>query len=69
MPAKDPIVAIACILFGSQEATLPSMGNAAFAQNEEDEDGMADANLELDMSDAQPQAKLEASMSGQEKVC
>ncbi|KAK9805765.1 hypothetical protein WJX73_007272 [Symbiochloris irregularis] len=36
VPAKDPIVAIACIMFGSKDATLPGMGTAAQQGDEED---------------------------------
>lgn len=52
MPAKDPVVAIACVLFGS-EATLPGMGGSADAgdvgEGEEEELGEAAMQPQSDM--------------------
>ena len=70
VPTKDPIVAIACVLFGSREATLPSMGNASFAAaGEGDEDGSGDAEMEPASIDEQPPVPAQpAAADNHEKV-
>lgn len=70
MPAKDPVVAICCILFSSKEATLPGMATAALGldgegEGEELAEGEEGGRL---VQDSQPLKALPAMSGCQEKA-